>query len=62
MVEESGWANDDPDLSIDCGKDDSKMMLDLENENFVLKQEIEQIKNKARQMLEDKDDEIDKLK
>lgn len=37
-------------------------MLDLENENFVLKQEIEQVKNKARQMLEDKDDEIDKLK
>ena len=61
MVEESGWANEDPDLSIDCGKDDSKM-LDLENENFVLKQEIEQVKNKARQMLEDKDDEIDKLK
>lgn len=39
-----------------------KKLLDLKNENVVLRQEIEAVKQKARAMLIEKDLDIDKLK
>jgi len=37
-------------------------LLDLQNENLVLKQEIEAVRNKAMAMLEYKDEEIERIK
>lgn len=43
-------------------QDYEQKITDLRNENFVVLDEIEAVKTRARQMLEDKDDEIDKIK